>query len=115
MGLQRVFFLGLACSSLLRTIAQSPGSSQTGDLPPYASGSLRGSDALLGYDGNPTNPPDTSVVDNPQYVQGQHDSATLGEYLDFNEVDRPQPARGSRGGTDPGHREYNRTLDINFT
>ena len=108
MGYQRsLFLLALSCSSLFHTVAQSSGSSQTGDLPPYASGALRGSEALLDADGNPINPPDTSLVNDPQYVPGQTDDATLGVYLDFNQVDQPQPVRGTKGGTDPGHRKPN--------
>ena len=99
-----LLLFALYYSSLLLTAAQSTGSTQTGDLPPYSSGSLRGTEDLLGADGNPTNPADTAVVDNPQYVPGQTESASQGLYLDFNLVEQPQPIRGSRGGTDPGHR-----------
>src|SRR5258706_12816278 len=60
---------------------------------------------LLGY--NPANP----VVHQAtpfQYtlVPGQSDDAKIGAYLNFENVENPQPIRGSKGGTDPGPREY---------
>ena len=98
-------FAAFSYSGLLFTAAQSSGSTPTGDLPPYSSGSLRGTEDFLGPDGNPINPDNTAIVDNPQYVPGQSEDANLGLYLDFNEVELPQAVRGSMGGTDPGHRK----------
>ncbi|KAI4151631.1 MAG: hypothetical protein LQ340_003388 [Diploschistes diacapsis] len=83
-------------ASLLQVIAQSSGSNQSGDLPPYSSGSLGGTEALLGADGNPfnpLNPVDTAAASDPQYVPEQKESSTPGLYLDFEQADQPQPVR----------------------
>ncbi|EKG10822.1 Cupin 1 [Macrophomina phaseolina MS6] len=63
---------------------------------------LRGSPALQGY--NPSNiltDEDTTKV---QYelAPGQSDDADLGTFLDFSNIENPQPIRGTKGGTDPG-------------
>jgi oxalate decarboxylase family bicupin protein len=39
-------------------------------------------------------------------VPGQSADATLGVYLDFNSVDKPEPIRGDYGSTDAGPRTY---------
>lgn len=59
---------------------------------------------LLGY--NPSNTVKNEDTDNIQYslVPGQTDSAVIGAFLDFNNVEHPQPIRGTKGGTDPGPR-----------
>ena len=102
----RKFFTALSLASTIVSIAaQSPESTQNGDLPPGSSGSLRGSDSLRGYDGNPMNPADNTVITNPQYVTGQKEDGKLGLYLDFNNVEQPEAVRGSKGGTDPGDRK----------
>ncbi|GCB27764.1 oxalate decarboxylase OxdC [Aspergillus awamori] len=65
---------------------------------------LRGSENLLGYSASNT-VTDQSTDDIPYVpVPGQTDSADLGVYLDFDDVENPQPVRGSTGGTDPGPR-----------
>ncbi|TVY14610.1 Oxalate decarboxylase OxdC [Lachnellula arida] len=56
---------------------------------------------LLGYNpANVVNNDDTDIE--YSLVPGQTDSAVVGAYLDFNNVENPQPIRGSKGGTDPG-------------
>ena len=77
---------------------QSPG-------PPDYSGSVYGSPSFAGPDGNPVDTADTAIVSNYQFVPGQTEDADLGLYLDLNEVQNPQPIRGSDGGTDPGPRK----------
>jgi hypothetical protein len=60
--------------------------------------------ALLGY--NPANTVINENTDDIPYslVPGQTDTAVVGAYLDFNNVQNPQPIRGTKGGTDPGPR-----------
>jgi len=58
---------------------------------------------LLGYD------PSNKVINVQPFTDyelapEQTDAATIGEYLDFNNIKNPQPIRGSKGGTDPGPR-----------
>ena len=77
---------------------QSPG-------PPSYSGSVYGSPSFAGPDGNPVDTADSAIVSNYQLVPGQQENADLGLYLDLNEVQNPQPIRGSNGGTDPGPRK----------
>jgi len=71
---------------------------------PTGTSSAAAPTALLGY--SPTNTVINEDTDAISYslVPGQTDSATIGEYLDFNNVKHPQPIRGSKGGTDPGPR-----------
>lgn len=59
---------------------------------------------LLGY--SPSNVVINQDTDNIQYAlaPGQTDTGTIGAYLDFSNVENPQPIRGSKGGTDPGPR-----------
>ena len=38
-------------------------------------------------------------------AQGQTEDADDGVYLDFSDVDMPQPIRGTKGGLDPGPRK----------
>ncbi|KAK6595590.1 Oxalate decarboxylase OxdD [Botrytis cinerea] len=61
-------------------------------------------DPLLGY--NPSNVVINQNTDNVEYelAPGQTDPATVGAYLDFSNIENPQPMRGSKGGTDPGPR-----------
>ena len=77
--------------------------SATAVPPPTASGSIYGTEALLGNDGNPVK--GSAVVENFNLVPGQLEDPTEGLELDFNLVDKPQPIRGTdgrSGGTDPG-------------
>ncbi|RDW59490.1 putative oxalate decarboxylase oxdC [Coleophoma cylindrospora] len=66
--------------------------------------------SLLGY--NPANVVINENTDKIDYelAAGQTDAATVGAYLDFNNVKNPQPIRGTKGGTDPGPRteEYDK-------
>jgi hypothetical protein len=76
-------------------------------LPSDASGSLRGSEALLGY--NPSNPVDmkSTVIppENFELAPGQSEDAELGLYIDLTDVKNPQPIRGgTTGPTEPGPR-----------
>ncbi|KAL8782764.1 MAG: hypothetical protein Q9195_009575 [Heterodermia aff. obscurata] len=71
--------------------------------PPSASGDLYGDESLLGYDGNPVS--GSAVVEDYELVPGQSADAVEGIELDFSEVERPQPIRGTSGrsgATDPG-------------
>ncbi|KAH7080962.1 RmlC-like cupin domain-containing protein [Paraphoma chrysanthemicola] len=75
--------------------------------PPAASGSLRGSEALLGF--NPSNPisEKTTVIPPSEFElgKGQSEDANLGLYIDLSKVKNPQPIRGgTTKPTDPGPR-----------
>ena len=75
--------------------------------PPGSTGSLYGSEALLGFDGNPVQ--GSAIVEDVQLVPGQLEDPSLGLALDFNLVAEPQPIRGTTGesgGTDPGPGEF---------
>ncbi|KAH3942558.1 hypothetical protein HBH70_194660 [Parastagonospora nodorum] len=76
-------------------------------LPSAAVGSLRGSEALLGY--NPSNPitKETTVIPPSDFElgTGQSEDADLGLYIDLSTVKNPQPIRGgTTGPTEPGPR-----------
>lgn len=62
------------------------------------------SDPLLGY--NPSNGVINQNTDNIDYelAPGQKDAANVGAHLDFDNIENPQPIRGTKGGTDPGPR-----------
>lgn len=73
--------------------------------PPSATGSLLGPASLNDY--NPANPisTDTSVVPTSDFelAEGQTADADIGLYLNFENVENPQPIRGSTNmPTDPG-------------
>ncbi|RMZ74507.1 oxalate decarboxylase [Pyrenophora seminiperda CCB06] len=76
-------------------------------LPSGASGSLRGSEQLLGY--NPSNPvtKETTVIPPSDFelAPGQSEDANLGLYIDLSKVKNPQPIRGdTKSPTEPGPR-----------
>ncbi|MCJ1322307.1 hypothetical protein MMC15_007655 [Xylographa vitiligo] len=77
--------------------------------PPGASGSLYGTETLLGAGGNPVSSVDSAVVPTSSYdlVAGQTSDTDYGFYLDFDSTANPQPIRGSQGASDPGPRNYN--------
>jgi hypothetical protein len=84
-------------------------------LPPQASGSLRGSEALLGY--NPSNPISTeSTVIPPsefELAPGQSEDADIGLYIDLTNVKNPQPIRGGTvGPTEPGPRYIHLSVHV---
>lgn len=70
------------------------------------SGSLYGSESLLGEVAapSPVSGGNSAQVTNYQLVSGQQADAKLGLYLDFADVENPQPIRGANGATDPGPR-----------
>lgn len=76
-------------------------------LPSDASGSLRGSEDLLGY--KASNPVDmkTTVIPPSEFelAPGQSEDADLGLYINLDNVKNPQPIRGgTTGPTEPGPR-----------
>mgnify|MGYP006877425957 CR=1 FL=1 len=76
-------------------------------LPSGASGSLRGTEQLQGY--NPSNPvtTETTVIppDDFELAPGQSEDPSLGLYIDLSNVKNPQPIRGgTTGPTEPGPR-----------
>lgn len=78
------------------------------DGPPGASGSLRGSAALLGFDSLnniPTTPSTVIPPDEFEVAPGQSENPNLGLYVDLSTVKNPQPLQGSlTAPTDPGPR-----------
>lgn len=66
---------------------------------------LRGSEALLGY--SPTDKVASGSKPDIKYtlLPGQKEDAKIGSYLNFENVDNPQPIRGSSGSDDPGPRK----------
>lgn len=65
---------------------------------------LRGSEALLGYSSSEKvttgSKPDIKYTLLPR----QKEDPDVGAYLDFENVENPQPIRGSTGADDPGPR-----------
>ncbi len=88
------FHLLLAATCFLQLVSTAPTGSSFTPAPT----------SLLGYD--PSNTVIAEDTDNIQYslAPGQADAATIGDYLDFNNIKNPQPIRGSKGATDPGPR-----------
>ncbi|KAF2755582.1 putative oxalate decarboxylase [Pseudovirgaria hyperparasitica] len=65
---------------------------------------LRGSPDLAGYDpSNIISDEDTTKVEY-ELAPGQSDDAKIGVFLNFDNIEHPQPIRGAKGGTDPGPR-----------
>ncbi|CEJ57677.1 Putative Thermophilic glucose-6-phosphate isomerase [Penicillium brasilianum] len=67
---------------------------------------LRGSEALVGY--SRTEQVATGTKPDIKYtlLPGQKEDKDIGSYLDFENVENPQPIRGSTGSDDPGPRNY---------
>lgn len=101
-------------ASLLVCIAQAwaaPASSGVVDPvygPPGASGSLRPSPELVGYDSSnrvPTSPSTEIPTSDFELAPGQSKDKELGLFIDLSTVKNPQPIRGgTTGPTDPGPR-----------
>lgn len=104
-------FVTIACV-LQAAIAAPLYESGKDDGPPGASGSLTGTEALLGPDGNPVDTSDSAIVSNYELVPGQTEDSDFGLYLDFTATQNPQPIRGTHGGTDPGPSEIFISLKI---
>ena len=66
--------------------------------------------SLLGY--NPDNVVINANTDDIQYelAPGQSTAANIAPILDFNNIQNPQPIRGTKGGTDPG--PHNNVYDV---
>jgi hypothetical protein len=67
---------------------------------------LKGGPELLGYSPNNKLSTENTHVPNIQLAPGQTADADLGEYLDFENNNAPQPIRGTKGGTDPGPSKF---------
>jgi hypothetical protein len=67
-----------------------------------SSNPLRGGPGLIGYSPTNTVPVDNTETISFQYAPGQTANPDLGLYLNFEEVENPQPIRGDTGGTNPG-------------
>lgn len=82
-------------------------------LPTGASGSLRGSESLIGYaSSNPLSTESTIIPpDEFELGTGQSADADEGLYIDLTNVKNPQPIRGgTTGPTDPGPRYVEQLL-----
>ncbi|KAJ5475186.1 Oxalate decarboxylase OxdC [Penicillium diatomitis] len=78
-----------ATVSLLLTVLPTVGGAPTSTNGNAAANpNLRGSPELVGL------------------LPGQKENSKTGSYLDFESVENPQPIRGSKGGDDPGPRDY---------
>lgn len=87
-----------------------PSQVQNQPIPPVASGSLRGSESLLGYtSSDPISTESTAIPpDDFDVAPGQSEDADLGLYIDLSNVRNPQPIRGgTKGPTEPGPRSVN--------
>lgn len=76
-------------------------------LPTGASGSLRGSEALIGYAASNSISTESTVIPPDEFELGTGQSADPDEglYIDLTNVKNPQPIRGgTTGPTDPGPR-----------
>lgn len=76
-------------------------------LPTGASGSLRGSEALIGYAASNPISTESTVISSDDFElgTGQSSDPDEGLYIDLTNVKNPQPIRGgTTGPTDPGPR-----------
>lgn len=71
-----------------------------------SSNPLRGGENLIGYSPTNTISDENTETISYQLAAGQTDAADLGVYLNFDDVENPQPIRGDTGGTDPGPRKF---------
>ena len=63
------------------------------------SGDLRGPTTLRGYDESYPFPTENTHPDKIEYAPGQELDEPEGGFLDFDDIDNPQPLRGNSGGT----------------
>ncbi|KAJ5274085.1 hypothetical protein N7478_009210 [Penicillium angulare] len=73
---------------------------------------LRGSEALVGYSTTENIASGTQPDIKYSLLPGQKENPDIGSYLDFENVDNPQPIRGSTGSDDPGPRLSHNRLGI---
>lgn len=66
---------------------------------------LRGSETLLGYSTTEKVASGSKPDIKYSLLLGQKEDKDIGSYLDFENVENPQPIRGSTGSDDPGPRE----------
>ncbi|KUJ19438.1 Bicupin, oxalate decarboxylase/oxidase [Mollisia scopiformis] len=93
-----------SCSRLLGTLLAVASLHHIALAAPTGSSTAPVATNLLGF--SPSNTVKNEDTDNIQYAlaAGQTDTGTIGAFLDFNNVENPQPIRGTKGGTDPGPR-----------
>ncbi|EED13345.1 oxalate decarboxylase, putative [Talaromyces stipitatus ATCC 10500] len=72
--------------------------------PSAATNPLRGDENLIGYSSTNTISNENTETISYQLAPGQTEAAIVGLYLDFDDVEDPQPLRGDKGGTNPGPR-----------
>ncbi|KAJ0413425.1 oxalate decarboxylase [Aspergillus carlsbadensis] len=76
---------------------------QSGGDPP-----LQRSKSLLGYSASNKLTGESTKDVQYKLAASQTEGADLGVYLDFSDIENPQPIRGSKGGTDPAHHMHPR-------
>ncbi|OQD70336.1 hypothetical protein PENDEC_c024G02496 [Penicillium decumbens] len=67
---------------------------------------LRGTEALVGYSATENVATGSKPDIKYSLLPGQKEDPDIGSYLDFENVENPQPIRGSTGSDDPGPRNY---------
>ena len=87
-----------ALLSALKAVVAAPAAAAS-------SNPLRGGKNLIGYSPTNTISNENTETISYQLAPGQTDAADLGVYLNFDDVESPQPIRGDTGGTDPGPRK----------
>jgi len=65
---------------------------------------LRGTEALVGYSATENVATGSKPDIKYSLLPGQKEDPDIGSYLDFENVENPQPIRGSTGSDDPGPR-----------
>lgn len=92
----------LSALALLNTAHGAPAVPRAAATSSGANPPLRGSPDLAGYSPSNTVSDEDTNAFSYSLAPGQTADANLGLYLDFSNVDNPQPIRGSKGGNDPG-------------
>lgn len=95
-----IVLLGLASKAFAAPAGISLEATKTYAL----SGDLRGPTTLRGYDDSYPFPTENTHPENVEYAPGQKDDEPEGGFLNFDDVDVPQPIRGNRGGTAASNR-----------
>ena len=88
-------FLGIASKAFAAPAPISLQATKTYAL----SGDLRGPTTLRGYDESYPFPTENTRPEKIEYAPGQKDDKPEGGFLDFDDIEYPQPLRGNRGGT----------------
>jgi len=92
----------LLLQSSLYLVSAAPAPLEPRQTPVAPASGFRGGPDLLGYSPGEVLTTENTHVAGFKLEPGQQQDANIGSYVDLTKNPKPQPIRGSKGGTDPG-------------